>query len=315
MRKSTALLGTLSVTCAVIAGWSWWQLRVEREHVATLEMRLEAQARTIASPTSPVAVAPVSQAPSSPSSEPAVTTADPEAARQEEIRKQILAAREHEREMMKDPAYRKSRIDDFRRRSFQTRADYIRVVGMTPEQADRVIELSVERNFRVMDLVGYAGESPTPEAQLEMERIDHDQREEVRRLLGEAKYDKYKWYQTSGQERYDANLLRAQLSTTAEPLREQQVDTLVDALYSAREQRSREYEDYVKAAGITDRNAVSPADRQRWLDLEKEANRRIHDAMSGTLSRSQLESLDEMLAQNLAPVEAVLRLQEQNAGR
>ena len=102
---------------------------------------------------------------------------------------------------------------------------------------------------------------------------------------------------------------RVQLSTTSEPLRDSQADALVEAIYSERQRRSREYEEYVKNMGITDRNIVSPQDRQRWLDLEKEANQRIHDTMAGALSSAQLSSLDEILATRLVPIEAELRLQ------
>jgi hypothetical protein len=35
----------------------------------------------------------------------------------------------------------------------------------------------------------------------------------------------------------------------------------------------------------------------------------IHDSMAGTLTRDQLESLDALLAANVAPAEAALRLQ------
>ena len=84
---------------------------------------------------------------------------------------------------------------------------------------------------------------------------------------------------------------------------------LVDAIYSERQRRSREYEDYVKSMGITDRYVVSPQDRQYWLDLEKEAKQRIHSAVANVLSRAQLASLDETLSARLADVEATLRLQ------
>jgi hypothetical protein len=315
MRKSTALLGLLCVGCAALAAWTGWQLRTERDYAATLERQLAAQARNPSALPSPVEPAPQArvspvQSPK-PAAAPAVASADPETARQEEVRQYLLAAQEREREMMRDPAYRKSRVDEFRRRASQTRADYIRVLGMTPEQADRVIGLSIERNFKVMELAGYRGEAPSQEAQAEIFRLDNAQNEEMRSLLGDEKYARWKWYQASGQERYDANQFRAQLSTTEHALQDQQVDALVEALYSAHVQRSREYDEYAKAAGITDRRVVSPADRQRWLDLEKDANQRIHEAMAQTLSQAQLASLDDMLASNLGPVEAALRLQEQ----
>ncbi len=65
----------------------------------------------------------------------------------------------------------------------------------------------------------------------------------------------------------------------------------------------------MKSAGIVNRNIVSPQDRQRWLDLEKQANQRTHDTMAPLLSAAQLASLDEMLAARLVPIEAALRMQ------
>ena len=42
MRKSSILLGIISVACAFSAVWSWWQLRIERERVTQLERELAA---------------------------------------------------------------------------------------------------------------------------------------------------------------------------------------------------------------------------------------------------------------------------------
>ena len=181
MRKSSVLLGIISVTCAFSAVWSWQQLRLERQNVAELERRLAA------SPAAPVqhstAPAPVIE-----QHTPATTLApvgaaaapaDADTLREKEVRDHIRASQQRQREMMRDPAYRKTAVEQVRQQLAPTRADAIRVVGMTAEQADRVIELWVERNLRYAELVD-GGKSPSEAAQAEMKRASDAEQAELR---------------------------------------------------------------------------------------------------------------------------------------
>jgi hypothetical protein len=165
--------------------------------------------------------------------------------------------------------------------------------------------------MRFAELGGAMGQPLSEEAQAELKRAGDAEQAELRRVLGEETNSRWHRYLESGEERAEVGQFRAQLSGSAAPLSDEQADAVVEAIYSERQRRSAEYEKYVKDAGITDRYSVAPQDRQRWLDLEKEANQRIHDAMTATLSRAQLSSLDESLAARLAPIEAALRLQLQ----
>ena len=317
MRKSSVLLGFIALACAMSAAWSTWQLHAERARVAALEQQLDAT-RAVISP-APVSAEPVvavaTQPPATvaPASSPQDNDAAgmARAAREKEVREQMLAAQQREREMMRDPAYRKSRMDDWRRRYAQTRADAIRIMGLTPEEADRLIDLSIERNFAGVLLTGLPGEPLNEQAQEEMKRLNEQHEVRTRELLGDEKYQRWQWYQKTTGERNEVSLFRAQLSTTSTPLQEFQADALVDALYVERRRRDREYDEYATAAGITNRYVVAPQDRQRWIELEKDSNQRIHDQMSGSLTRDQLASLDTMLTANVAPAEAALRLQLQ----
>jgi hypothetical protein len=234
-----------------------------------------------------------------------------------EVREHLREMAQRQREMLRDPAYRQLQIEAGRRQFARTRADAIRVVGMTPEQADRVIDLWVERNLRYQEhSVGIPGERLSDAAQAELDRASDAEQAKLSGLLGEEKYGKWIHYLASSEERDEVARFRDQLASSKDPLREAQADALVDTIYTERQRRSREYEDYVSAVGITDRNSVSAQDRQRWLDLEKEANQRIHAAAEGSLSRSQLASLDEQLEVRLAPVEYALRQQlEGNVAR
>ncbi len=192
----------------------------------------------------------------------------------------------------------------------QTRADAIRVVGLTPEQADALIDLSIERNMKSIGIGRPTGEPPDEKAQAELKRLGEARRRAIARIARRGKVRKVELVPGEQGERSEASQFRAQLSTTSEPLQDRQADALVEALSTPSASAARaNTKNTPRPAGITDRNVVSPQDRQRWLDLEKEANQRIHDTMAGTLSRPQLSSLDEMLAARLVPIEAALRLQ------
>ena len=316
MRKSSVLLGFIALACALSAAWSTWQLHAERARVAALEQQLDAT-RAVISP-APVSAEPVVAVSTQPPAIVAPVSSPQDndgagmarAAREKELREQMLAAQQREQEMMRDPAYRKSRMDDWRRRYAQTRADAIRAVGLTSEQADRLVDLLIERNFS-MQLTGLPSDTMNQETQAELKRINEQYEAQLSELLGSEDYQRWQWYQKTAAERDEVRLFRAQLSTSSTPLQEHQADALVDAMYVERQRRDREYDEYATAAGITNRYVVAPQDRQRWIELEKDSNERIHDQMSGSLTRDQLASLDTMLTANVAPAEAALRLQLQ----
>ncbi|HEX5161104.1 MAG TPA: hypothetical protein VFV88_05250 [Steroidobacteraceae bacterium] len=312
LRKSSVLLGTLAIASALSAAHAWWQLHAERARVASLEQRLEA-ARTAPPPTPALTDAVVSgqvQQPSTPAiAAPETDAAAAQAARDKELRRQMREAALRERDMMRDPAYRESRQGEWRRRYAQTRADAVRVLGLTPAQADALVDLTIERNIAGMELIGLPGEPMSDETAEVMKRLREQHDARLRDLLGEQKLERWQRFQASTGERSEVGMFRAQLSTTSSPLPEVHADRLADVMYTERQRRDREYEEYATAAGITNRNIVSPQDRQRWIDLEKASNQRIHDSMVGVLDAAQLASLDAMLAGNLAPVEAALRLQ------
>jgi hypothetical protein len=317
MKKLDVMLGLVAVAGLAVACWSRQQLQTERERSADLRRQmssLQAQLdhRAAVQPEKPAEVVeqPVARQPED-SHPPGTVVAYLSAQEAKELADRrataqlLQKAAQRERLMMRDPAFRQNRREEMRQRYAPLRADAIRV-GMTPQQADRVVDMELDRNLRFTDLGGSAGQTPTPEMIAEMKRVNDAAQTDLRQLLGDELFARWTQYQASGQERSEVSQWRAQLS---EPIDDQKAYAIAQSLYVERQRRSSEYEDYVKAAGITDRYTVAPEDRQRWLDLEKEANQRTHDAMAGTLSASQLASLDQMLAARLVPIEAALRLQ------
>jgi hypothetical protein len=317
MRKSTLMHGTMAAFGALGTAWFGYEWRAQSARVAELERELAAHSATqLILPRRTEAADSARSPEPSPDAKPAalqsqVSVASPGAEKRPDVAAHLRDWQQREREMLKDPEYRRSQIAEGRRRFAHVRTEAIRVVGMTAEQADRVVDLWVERNLRFTELGGITGQPPSAEAQAALARAGDAEQAELHQLLGDEKYQRWNRYLASGEERAEVGQLRSQLGDSTTPLNDEQADALVEAIYSERKRRSAEYEEYVKAAGITDRYVVAPQDRQRWLDLEKEANERIHGAMAATLSRPQLSKLDEELAARLAPIEAALRLQLQ----
>ena len=314
MRKSNVFLGIGCLMGAAIALWSLQQLRAEHERVAVLEQRvakLNARPAPIAAATPAVVPESAPALPALPTKASTAPVAVPKhnSSGGKQPTDPVIAWQQHEREMMRDPAYRDAMEAEARRHFAQVRADAIRVVGMTPAEADGVIDLWIARNTRFTDLGGIPGRPPTEAMQAELKRAAESEQGQLRDLLGADVYERWNRYLASSSERAEANQFRTELASTAEPLGESQADALGQAIYVERQRRTREYEEYVTNAGITDRYVVSPQDRQRWLDLEKEANGRIHDSVAATLSAGQLARLDEDLEARLAPVETALRMQ------
>ncbi|MEO8062243.1 MAG: hypothetical protein ABI821_05800 [Pseudomonadota bacterium] len=315
MRKSTVLIGVLSLLCAISATVSWKRLNDERARVAALEQSLaalSAQSETPQLRTTAVISPPVVADKPSPENAAAIVSSVPEFDRnsqQRDIRQHLRALAQREKEMLRDSAYRTSVVNQHRRRFARTRAEVIRVTGMTEQQADGVIDVWVERDMRFGASGVAPGEPPTESMQAELKRGGESDAAKLRMLLGNEKYEQLNRYLASGQERAEINEFRTQLSAGAQPLNDNQVDMLVDTIYAERQRSSADYEKYVLAAGITNRFVVSANDRQNYLDLEHAANQRVHDAASASLSREQLVALDELLQARLAPSEAALRMQ------
>ena len=313
MRKFNLTLGILAAVSSLSALWYWHLLQSERARTAELGQQLAALRSPAEHAPGPAAAASRQEPGETTSARaPAAAHTPPQevlSAEELEVRRAIRSSQQREREMLRDPEYRKAQIEAGRWQFAPTRADAIRVVGMTPEQADRVVDLWLERNLRFTELGGSSLEQPSEAIKAELKRLSDAEQAELRTLLGDEKYEHWGRYLASVQERREVSQFRLELSTSAEPLRESQADVLAETIYLERQRRTNEYEEYVRSAGITDRNVVSPQDRQRWLDLEKEANQRVHNSVAGTLSRAQLARLDEILAARLVPVEAALRMQ------
>jgi hypothetical protein len=207
-----------------------------------------------------------------------------------------------------DPAYKKAQEDSRRREAERIRADAIRVARMTPEQADRMLEFAAERAERMHELIDTSYGRTADEVSADASRMHSNYDAQLRELLEPGQYERWDWYHASQSERIEAKQFQAELTRNGgEPLQLDQVDQLVEALYTEEKRRSSEYEQYVRSTGIADPDKVPPRSNESQLARGKASNQRVHDAMAGSLTPDQVSNLDRMLARKLESIEAAIR--------
>ena len=300
MQKSHIFLLVVALASAGVSAGLWLELRAERALNADLTTRLEVAAATpvtarepVASRTAepPVVVAPVV---ASAASTPAPSAAA--AAKADRASADFWQARQ--RKLMSDPRYRDAFREQQRLQLATRRENFIRLLGFSPEQADAVIDLAIERQMN--------WPSGIPQEQGEQEGRTYQ--DKLRALLGEDKSAQLQNYMESRQTRMQVDQFRTQL-TGGDALRDDQVEPLIAALQVERSQMQQELEEYRASFAADDNSEASQRKyNERQAALLKATHDRMRTAASAILSQSQLQKLDAMLKRDLERHEAQQRM-------
>ena len=179
--------------------------------------------------------------------------------------------------------------------------------------ADQLIDLLVDRELRYLDK---PHPNPPNEQELRVRQLDREEAEraedaELAALLGEAKVAKWKEYQASLPIRHRVYQLRATLSASAEPLREDQIERLISAIYAEQKQLKEEIADYTATLTFSGGMEGQSHSRrnERYSERAAVANERIRARAASILSQPQLASLDDMLQRQLEMQDAQFRMQ------
>lgn len=311
MRRAFILSCVASTALAALSLWLWNELGHERKSAAELRAALAELQRASPVP-EPPAIAGILQGEATPPPGPALDPPKVKVASTSgaDVTRTIREFQERERRMMSDAEYRKLRIEAGRQELSRTRADAIRVVGMSADQADRLIDLWVQRNLWFSENSDLAnGGRLNGDAQAEAKRRAEDEQVELRALLGEEKYAAWTRYLQMGSERAEVEQFNSQLATVSAQMSPAVADQLVEALFVEYEQGQRDQRVYRKsAAAMGTFDAGSREARERWVSVLRAANRRVLDRMGGSLTPVQLARLEDMLAAKLVPLEAALRV-------
>ena len=315
MQRSTVLLLVVALSSAGICAGLWRELRAERALNAALSDRLNA-ALANSTASQPVAdhpveshsaMAPVAASAASPQVPAAAGSAIGESPRPAPGAYDDWQARQ--RRLMNDPRFREAFREQQRLQLAARRENFIRLLGFTPEQADAVIDLSIERQiaWRESNMPMASENAP----QLQKEQLEAQERAyqtKLRELLGDDKSAQLRTYMDSRQVRMQVDQFRTQL-TGADALRDDQVEPLITALHQEQSQMQQDLEDYRTSFSADDNSEASQrkfSDRQ--VELLKAAHQRMHSAAAAILSSSQLDKLDAMLKRELDRHEAQQRM-------
>jgi hypothetical protein len=217
-----------------------------------------------------------------------------------------------ERRTLAIPEYREARKAQRKRELARLRDEGIRIVGVTPEQADRIVDEMIEREF---DWSGRPNPRNAEEFQQRQRDIEENKRNEeaaLRELLGDAKASQWNEYLASQPSRSEVRQLRDALSQSSDPLRDDQVEPLVSALHTGRTQLAKEMEDYRKLRSAEDLSpqAANLLYTQHYAERMPAANKRASKEAASILSQWQLAKFDAMRARQLEIWKAAQRLRE-----
>ena len=308
MRKSEMLLALALFGSVATSLWFWTELRAERALNAELGTRLD----SLPAPTSPTdspapaaATAPVEATePRAANYSAATSTARDgrEASKQDDVES-------YQRRMLKDPRYREAWRAQQRINYSLRRENLVRLLSLTPEQADGVIEIGIDRQLAWME---QTPAEPVPDNFAEQQRALHERYERedqqrLRELLGEEKRAQFQQYMESRYTRAMVDQFRTSLAGV-DLLREDQVEPLISALHAESARMKEELLEYRASIDGEDPNAAQRY-AERSLEMLKASHERMHTAAAPILSGSQLKRLDVWLKQELDRQEADSKMQ------
>ena len=301
MRKSEVALSLALITSSGIALWLWQELRAARATQAALESELLAVAVMPVESGKPGAIA--IAAPTKVSSATAESTASASTPAQKPATKVVAPEDDGQtlRRMMQDPRYRAAWREQSRLNYGLRRENIIRLVGLTPEQADAVIDLQIDRLLEQIEDPRALNEN--------FHETERAHQGKLTELLGQEKSARLQEYMESRATRMQVDQFRNLLGGP-EMLREDQVEPLIAALHTENAQLKSELRESERTAMWSSDTAEAWREHaERRAELEKEAHARMHAAAAPILSDSQLKKLDAMLERDRERRAAEQRMQ------
>jgi len=239
--------------------------------------------------------------------------------------------------LMEDPEYRAALTMQQKVMLAQQYSDLAAAMNLPPDQVDQLLGLLAEQQMRNMqERPPFRGNTPPDpneirEWQQRSQERQRQNQEEIRQLLGDSGVEQWKDYQQSMPARSTVKQLRAVLDTAGIPLRQDQVEPLVNAI--AAEQRANSQAQAQAAQGQVQAmiagGAAMPAmtvgrgpnmsaeDRvamtERSLERLEQYNQRLRSAASAHLTSEQLRRYDQLLQQQADMQRASLRMMRAQA--
>jgi hypothetical protein len=326
MKHGTLLFGVATFVFASASAYLWSEVREARAQNSTLQARVQELERTRVArspfqrPQQPeprpaeIAVEPAAPAPSA---RPTATWAvlpeqKPNAEPSDANRRDRQAmAMERQRRLMEDPEYRAAMRMQQKMGILRMYSDLGQALQLQPAETEKLLDLLAEQQLQQMEgrPAGLNNGAPDPAAMQEWQQKLAQQRAQNERdiaaLVGDAKAAELQNYQKTLGARNQVRELSTMLANSAAPLRNEQMQPLIDAIATEQQRRSTEF------------RPARPADRASALEDNikrlEQYNQRMHDAAASHLSSQQLERFDAILNQQLEMQRASMRMMRAQA--
>jgi hypothetical protein len=206
-----------------------------------------------------------------------------------------------DRELMKDPEFRKAQLTMTRLRIAQSHPGLAETLGLSQNEANHLFEVMAEtqmnRSTELSEALAKAGGIGNAAALTEVMRNTAGREDPARAALGEGKYAQYQEYQRNVRPALQqVASIGSSLNAADQPLDDWQSRTLTAAMMTE-QQRLRQEAAIPRPSpnpgvprGMADTLAES-ANRQQ------ESNRRVLEASAATLNAAQLEVLKQQFEQ------------------
>jgi len=280
-----------AVLCVALAGttassvWLWHQWRTELEANRQLLARIESRPPRPKTPAPP----PVATLPALPPASPANVNLPAETAIPDSRRD----FREGLRRLLANPEYRKSLRDRQRLEIEYAYRDLPRLLHLSADQANRLFDLMAEQGVALMQLqAGWPATQVNGKSLTTMTAELRKQNDAERgELLGESNLQELKEFTASLESRNEVDALRAELARSAEPMREDQFDSLLAVVYAENQRADQELKartgnEPILPPGLTPSGPAS-------VEVAIAANQRIVDSAAMLLTPSQLSTVKD----------------------
>jgi hypothetical protein len=232
-----------------------------------------------------------------------------------DMRRRMQENFEQQRKMLQDPEYRELMRSQQKMGMKHMYGDMESMLGLSREEAQRVLDVLAEQQLRSMEqrplMPPMDGSAPDQAAMREQQRYFAEMKRkndaELAAALG-PKYSEWQEYQQNTWSRSQVTRLRESLAGSDEPLRQDQLKPLVQAM--AREQQQIQMNSMRSQypAGVAGPEAQMHM-QEEWLERTAQSHERIRNAVSSLLTPSQLQQLQEQQDQERKMQELNLRMQ------
>ncbi len=322
MRALLPVCAGIAVITGVVSVSLWRELRAERLVNVDLRAQLTDARSAPGAAAMPVSVAANAMAtPATAGADAPVCKPDTPVARTAQVSSapgfnNVQDSLTMEKDLMKDPEYRKLRIAQQRQNIERNYPGLAEALGLSEKEADKLYDVLAENQVAISaeaPIFSTANGTPDQAAIQEMGRrqqaLQREQEESLRDMLG-SKYTQWQDYQQTRPARSRVTSMGQQLAQAGMPLTDAQSRALTTVMISEQQRQRQDAMLTARPAGL---NPADPDFQAKMMEdslkRNEENNRRMIEAASPHISAKQVAALREQMEQQAAMTRISLKMQ------